>query len=77
MSGANPNVRPVLRVGEYYIRRSYRGIPRVVKLRFITQDGRYCKVSYSVCGVKLHVCRAEELEAEDTPLSPGNQESNQ
>lgn len=65
----------VLRVGEYYIRRSPRGIPRVVKLRTITADGRYCQVSYSCCGTKLHACRADELEAENDRSSATREEA--
>ena len=56
-------------VGQYYIRRSKRNIPRVVKVKTITADGKYCQVTYSCSGTKLHACLASELEADTTKLT--------
>ena len=48
-------------VGEYYYRISRVGIHRHVKLRAISECGRYATISYS-SSQKRHQCRLSELQ---------------
>lgn len=50
-----------IKVGMFCLRVSARGIPRVVRVRSVSDCGRYCVITYSVLGTKRHQCRIDEL----------------